>query len=202
MEDHEKILQFTLKKFIKEGFYKTSMDELARDLSMSKKTIYKYFPSKEKLVEAVVEHLMLTISGEMDDIILQKKSAVSKITSMLRLIGSISMSLGDRWLSDMKLHAPHLWKRIEQFRVKKMNTNIKQLIEQGKNEGFFKDKPIEFIMPIFISAVSTIVTPDFLLNSNYSFKDAVEITFDILLNGILTEKGSKQFYNLKNGIDQ
>lgn len=169
---------------------------------MSKKTIYKYYPSKDRLIEAVLDELMANISKQMDEILSKNESAVEKITSMLRLLGSISINVGDKWLSDMKLHAPNQWKRIESFRVKKMNTNFKLIVEQGKKEGFLKDKPIEVIMPIFISAVSAVITPDFLIHHNYSFKDAVELTFDILLNGILTDKGSKQFYNLKNRINQ
>ncbi|MGE5679868.1 MAG: TetR/AcrR family transcriptional regulator [Bacillota bacterium] len=197
MEDKEKIIESARSRFIKEGFYKTSMDELAKELSMSKKTIYKYYPSKEKLIEAVVEELMHNISGKMDQILSKDESSVMKIAEMLRLLGSISISMGDRWIGDIKLHTPHLWKRIETFRAQKMNSNFKKIIEQGKKEGLFHDKPIEIVMTIFIASVGAVVTPDFLLHNNYSFKDAVEITFDTLLNGILTDKGSRQFYNLR-----
>ena len=47
MEEKNKIIERTEDKFFRDGFYKTTMDEIATDLSMSKKTIYKFFPSKE-----------------------------------------------------------------------------------------------------------------------------------------------------------
>ncbi|MBL7128958.1 MAG: helix-turn-helix transcriptional regulator, partial [Ignavibacteria bacterium] len=49
-DDRDKILNFARQKFHREGFYKISMDEIAKELHVSKKTIYKYFPSKEKLL--------------------------------------------------------------------------------------------------------------------------------------------------------
>ena len=45
-QERERILNYSINKFHAEGFYKTSMDEIARDLQISKKTIYKYFQSK------------------------------------------------------------------------------------------------------------------------------------------------------------
>lgn len=202
MDDKEKIVLLAREKFMKEGFYKTSMDELAKDLSMSKKTIYKYYDSKEKLIEAVFEELMSTVSKKMDAIIKGNDNTVTKIRAILELLGSLSMNMGEKWLSDMKLHAPHLWEKIEGFRTQKLNSNFKLIFEQGKKEGTIEDKPIDIILKIFVAAVRAVITPDFLVNSKYSFRDAVEVTFDILFNGILTEKGSKQFYNLKNRIRQ
>ncbi|MBK7254925.1 MAG: helix-turn-helix transcriptional regulator, partial [Ignavibacteria bacterium] len=49
-EEKEKILNYSRNKFHREGFYKTSMDEISSELHISKKTIYKYFSSKEKLL--------------------------------------------------------------------------------------------------------------------------------------------------------
>ena len=52
-KDRKKILEHSRRKFHAEGFYKISMDEIAGDLRISKKTIYKHFPSKEELLKAI-----------------------------------------------------------------------------------------------------------------------------------------------------
>jgi len=59
-----RILEHSMEKFKSVGFIKISMDEIASDLKMSKKTIYKYFHSKEELVEKSLETLMHSFKSE------------------------------------------------------------------------------------------------------------------------------------------
>jgi len=59
MEEQNKIIELTEEKFFRDGFYKTTMDEVASELKMSKKTIYKFFPSKDDLVTAIARHFMV-----------------------------------------------------------------------------------------------------------------------------------------------
>ena len=54
----DKIIKQIEDKLFREGFYKTTMDEVASELGMSKKTIYKFFPSKEDLIMAIAKHFM------------------------------------------------------------------------------------------------------------------------------------------------
>ncbi|MCU7499674.1 MAG: TetR/AcrR family transcriptional regulator [Bacteroidota bacterium] len=198
MEDKEKILFFAREKFFKEGFYKTSMDELARELKMSKKTIYKYYPSKEKLIEEVVESMMSENSEKIHQVLEKDMDAVSKIKALLGILSNLIIKISDHWLKDMQYHTPHLWAKIDNFRTRIMYTNIGRIFEQGKKEGLFEERPIELLLVIFTSSLRAIVNPDFLLNSKFSHNEALEMTFQILLNGILTDKGAMTFKNTKN----
>lgn len=198
MEDKEKILLFARDRFFKEGFYKTSMDELARELKMSKKTIYKYFPSKEKLVEEVVDELLKEYSGKLLGVLEEDIDAISKIQKLLGILSSLFLKISDKWLQDMQYHTPHLWAKIDAFRTRIMYKNIGKIFQQGKEEGLFQDRPVELLLVIFVSSMRAIVSPDFLLNNKFSFSQAVEQAFQILFNGILTNKGTRTFNNLKH----
>ncbi len=50
IEEKKNLLKNITESFLAKGFYKTTMDEIASDLRVSKKTIYKYFPTKENLI--------------------------------------------------------------------------------------------------------------------------------------------------------
>ncbi|HEX2867248.1 MAG TPA: TetR/AcrR family transcriptional regulator [Ignavibacteriales bacterium] len=197
MEDKEKILLFAREKFFKEGFYKTSMDELARELKMSKKTIYKYYPSKERLIEEVVDNMTKNYSEKMMHVLEKDIDAVSKIQEMLGILSNLFLKISDNWLKDMQYHTPHLWEKIDNFRTRMMYSNIGRIFEQGKKEGLFEDRPVELLLVIFISSMRAIVNPDFLLNNKFSRHEAVELAFQILFNGILTDKGAMTFNNSK-----
>ena len=192
--DRQKILSYTTEKFLREGFYKTTMDDIAFNLRVSKKTIYKHFPTKDKLVEEVVFNFMNSVKDMIGEISLSKKDAVSKVVRLIELLGRIISKFSENWLRDLQLHMPVLWEKIDSFRAKKMTAEVTNLIDQGKREKLFLDYPIEIIVTMFVASIRSVVNPDFLLNNKFSYDQAAKICIEILFNGILTEKGKKIFY--------
>lgn len=195
-EEKLKIIKLARKKYLRDGFYKTSMDSIAADLRMSKKTIYKHFPNKESLVEEVVFDFMGTVKENIEGIFNSDKNAVIKVTVFLEHLVRIISQISENWLKDLQLHMPDLWTKIDSFREKKMTSEITRLIDQGKKEKLFLDYPIEIIVTMFVSSIRSIVNPEFLLNNKFSYDQAAQIGIEILLNGILTEKGKKIFNKL------
>ena len=63
-DSETKILEAATDRFMAAGLYKVTMDEIASDLRMSKKTVYKFFPSKELLLKAIVQSLMHRVESE------------------------------------------------------------------------------------------------------------------------------------------
>jgi hypothetical protein len=79
---------------------------------------------------------------------------------------------------------------------------LSNIIEQGKKEDHFIDKPSELIITIFVSSVRAIVSPGFLYYQKFNYQEAFRHTFEILFNGILTPKGKKKFNKIFNKVFQ
>jgi AcrR family transcriptional regulator len=188
-----KILKYAQDYYLREGFYKTSMDTLAAELRVSKKTIYKYFPSKETLVEEVINELMHRIQLLITEIVTGKYDAVHKIKLLHETLGHNLIKFSDKWLNDLRVHAPHLWKNVDEFRTRKLNQILSGIFDQGKKEGLFEDKPNEILVTLFTASLRAIVSPDFLYFNKFSYSEAVSLTFDILFNGLLTNEGAKTY---------
>ena len=62
-----------------------------------------------------------------------------------------------------------------------------------KKEGIIIEKPADLIIHLYVTAMRSIVNPDFLYYQKMSYKEAIQSTFEILFNGILTPNGKKQF---------
>ncbi len=103
-------------------------------------------------------------------------------------------------MEEMKKHFPEIWIEIDKFRTQMMFGNITRVIDQGKKEGLFIDYPTNIIMNILVVSVRTIVTPDFILNNNFSIIEAARYAFKIIIGGIVTEKGKKVFNQTINKI--
>ena len=201
-EEKEKILNYSRNKFHREGFYKTSMDEISSELHISKKTIYKYFSSKEKLLEEICSGTSCDIGNRLDSIVDGKDNVVIKFVRILNFHSNFSRNISDKWLRDLSIHAPDIKKNIDEKKNERINKVVEKLLEQGKKEKLIEDYPSKLIIMVFNSSLTSALNSDFLINNNFSMHDAFRITYEMLLNGILTEKGKVQFYKTKTDLDK
>jgi AcrR family transcriptional regulator len=195
--DKEKILRYCESFFLTNGFHKTTINEISKQLSISKNTFYKYFPNKDKLVEEVIIGFISNVNVKIQIILNTESNAIEKFIKMLVLLTNSILKIKDNFMREIQLHLPNTWLKIDDKRKIMMNKNLMKLIEQGKKEKLIKDLPSDVIVTVFISSIRSVVNPGFILNANYHIDDVIKITFGILLNGILTEKGKMILENLK-----
>lgn len=193
----QKIIKYTQGKFFSEGFHRTTIEDIARELLISKNTIYKYFPNKEKLIFEVFTDFITGVSSEVEKIVNSEDNSVQKFVNLIHTISVKIMAFGDKLFRDLQLHAPQIWVKVDALRKQMMQKNLGRLIEQGIKEELFIDYPAEIIQAVFIASLRSVMNPEFLMNHKLSKQDAVRYTFRILLSGSLTKKGHRIFKKLK-----
>jgi AcrR family transcriptional regulator len=203
IDERNKILFYAINKFHSEGFYKTSMDEIARDLQMSKKTIYKYFQSKEGLLEAVANHLMSESKAHIDSILASNESVVVKFLKIINMYNSKVLKCSEKWFTDLQVHAPRLWQNIDEFRTNRIYHVLSELVREGKEEGMIDSNiPTCVIVTSYNSTIKSMVNFQFLYENNISVSDAANHAMQMLLNGILTKKGKAEFARQKEVMEK
>jgi len=196
-DDKVKILKAASDIFFSRGFYKIPVDDIASLLKMSKKTIYKHFPTKENLVREVAYLFIKTHSSNIAEIINHDYNSVEKLFYIFQYLGNMLININDKWFSDIQSQAPEIWNEIEAFRSRFMTQNISRIIEQGKKEKYIVNHPSLIIINVFISSIRGIINPAFITNNKMPAFKALESTLDILMNGILTAKGKNLMKKLK-----
>lgn len=197
MTTREQIIHNSSELFLKYGFYKTTMDDIARELKISKKTIYKHFSTKNDLLNEIIENTKSYVRKNINRIVSNKDQSVIKIISLSDFLVSFLLKISETWINDLRTHNPRTWENIEYFRKETILYAFNKIINQGKKENLIIDKPNIIIVTIILSAIQGIINPDFLLNNNFSVKEAFIQTFDILITGILTKKGRKVYKQYK-----
>lgn len=201
-EEKEKIIEFATQKFMAGGFYKTTMDQIAAEMHVSKKTIYRNFTSKEELVREIAVRFLSRNSKMIDDVVKIRCNAVEKLFKIFQTVGSIVLKINLEAINDIHHYAPDVWKEIDDLRTKKMLSFLSGIVKQGQREGYFIKKNKEIIVTIFIASLRSVVNPMFVLNNSFTMIEALRETIEILMLGILTDKGKKEFNKLKNGVIQ
>ena len=198
--ERQKILDFCKSYFTENGFYKTTMDDIAVRLRMSKKTIYKYFPTKDDLVKETIKGFLEFHKENVSGLVNGDLKAIVKLHKIFRYIGNMISKIHEKFIVDIQTQMPDLWKEIDSFRTKMMTINIGKIIDQGKKEGVFIDKTSAIITGVFISSVRGVINPEFIMNNKFSVRTALNETIEIIMNGIMTEKGKKDFNKIKSEL--
>jgi hypothetical protein len=107
------------------------------------------------------------------------------------------MNCSPTWFRDLEIHAPHLRKEFDRIRQEKVTRILAKLLEQGKKEKVVEHFPVDIIITALNGAIEAVTHADFVLNSKYSFHDAMRMTAEIFFNGFLTELGKEKFSNTK-----
>ncbi|RPI05854.1 MAG: TetR/AcrR family transcriptional regulator [Ignavibacteriae bacterium] len=197
-KDEIRIMEAAADRFMDAGLYKVTMDEIASDLRVSKKTIYKSFPSKEILLRSIVQSMMHRVEGEIQSIISSEKPFEEKLSSILALVGTIVGKLSHPFMRDIQRFAPGLWKEIETFRREKIFSKIFQMLRQARKEGVFReDLNIDLFYLVLTTAMQGIMNPLVLSQQPFSAEEAFKGIFRILYEGALTDDARKRF-QLKN----
>jgi len=189
MTERDKIFNYTKNRFTSEGFYKISMDEIATELRISKKTIYKYFPSKDILIHEIIKDEIKSMHVIIDEIINKDADVITKFVEIMEYYTARLSKTSDKWMREIQLHLPEFWSEIDKFKTKKIDMILTKLIKEGKKEKLIVDFPPEIIINSYILTTKEICNPQFLNDNNFTFKDALQHSFAMLINGILTEKG-------------
>ena len=194
-EIRERIISFAREHFMHEGFSKVTLDEIATELGMSKKTLYKYFEDKEDLLRAGIEENLRKIANEIDTITTSDGSFGEKLARVMMLIGKQMSRLSRGAMLDMQKFTPELWKQIETFRREQILNKIGKMITQAREENIFRSYVNEQILTLMIvNCIQGILNPDVLSQNSFSAEEAFRIIFRTIFEGALTDDARKNFH--------
>jgi AcrR family transcriptional regulator len=154
------------------GFYNMSMDELARQTGVSKRTIYRYFRSKEEIIEACLDTFMAHMTLEFEKI-LQQEDPAEMIASIVKQIFTHGQFITNpAGLNDLRVHYPQLWAKIDNFRVGKIRAAISFIYLQSKSPVLREIDP-RIITAITLASIQAVINPDFIIENDLTFEDTV-----------------------------
>lgn len=193
-EPKERIIEHVEKRFLSSGFNKVTLDELSSELGISKKTMYKFFPSKEDLVSTMMRLLMRRIEKQVTVICDSEKPAVQRLAELMLFVGNTIGRIGRAFQLDIQRFVPTLWKEVDKFRNEKILSRVVKMIKEVKQEGKFRDDVNdEVVLMMFIGSVQSIVNPAVISQHSFSPKDAMYTIFHVIFEGSLTDEARKEF---------
>lgn len=183
MDMKAQILEATIKVFHKKGI-KFTMDDLAQDLGMSKKTIYTVFKDKNELFLSMVDYLFDAIKESENEIIQNEElSTFEKIKAILCVLPDGYKDLDFGQLYILKDKYPQIYKKVEK-RLENGWENTIMLLEKGKAEGVIRDVNIPIVKIMLEASLEQFFQRDILKQNKISYQKALDEVVEILMIGI------------------
>lgn len=183
MELRETILEGTIRAFNEKGL-KFTMDDVAKTLSMSKKTIYTVFRDKESMFLAMVDYMFDSIKASEQAIIEDKSlSTLEKVRKILGVMPEGYRDVDFRQLYLLKDKYPAIYKQVEIRLETGWETTI-ALLEQGMQEGVIRQVNIPIVKMMLEASLEQFFQRDILIQNEISYMDALNEVVDILVDGI------------------
>lgn len=187
-----RIIAYASQQFLTHGYSHISTSELAESLGMSKATLYKLFPNKEALLEAVIDTFFLQVRQEIASIDKQELSGSQKLEQFLRSIVQHLAMVKTFALQDIQRTMPTAYEQFEEQRRQTMQTTLLRFFEERVAEGIFRhDLDQALVVQIMIVALQSLTNPEFLSHSPYSFEEMCRIVATLVLEGNLTGEGRR-----------
>lgn len=179
----ETILEGTIAVFNRKGL-KFTMDDIAKQLGMSKKTIYTVFDNKELLFLDMVDYLFDSIK-ECERQVVEDDSlnTLEKVRKIMSVLPESYKNIDFRQLYPLKEKYPSTYAKVQERLETEWEMTI-SLLEQGMAEGVIRPIKIPLVKLMLEAALEQFFQSDILLRHNITYGDALEQVVDILVDGI------------------
>ena len=189
------ILEQGFNQFSKEGVRYFTVESLAANLGMSKKTVYKFFPTKEVLIEKVVSFFTGSVERKFKSIVDSDCNPIEKLENVMNFlimkIGYLTMENA----MEVKTRYPQIWKKIEEFRLSLVEY-IAVIFKEAQQKGYAKrDLDMDKIAIIYMNLINSTFQPEFFLKNNLAPADTIETFVKMITEGIFISRDNIMNHN-------
>ncbi|WP_162796343.1 TetR/AcrR family transcriptional regulator [Pedobacter namyangjuensis] len=199
MEVKEYIVEEADKLFCQYGFKSVTMDDIAKHLGISKKTIYQHFSDKNELVNILIEDRLNCQECLTQESAKNADNAVEEIFYSLVSMNQSLANMNPKMFYDLQKYHPQAWIFFKEFKEKALGKSIRKNLERGITEGVYReDIKIDILTQLRLDHVEIIFNnhSHYIMDKYNIAQVMIEIT-EHFLYGICNDKGLNLLKNYK-----
>lgn len=198
IQTKEKIQEGAKNLFVKYGIRSISMDDIARHLSVSKKTLYQHFVDKDELVTMVVQSRLNDQKKIYDEIAEQSENAIDELHRIGDCLQKHTQESNPTLLFDIQKFHPKAWNVWIDYKNKIIRCSVVRNIEQGIKDGHFRaDINPEILASYRLASTEVIHSDQVFPKDKFNLAEVHSQIFEHFVYGLCTEKGKKLYQKYK-----
>jgi AcrR family transcriptional regulator len=198
MEMKDRIQQKAKDLFHRYGFKSVTMDEIASQLGVSKKTIYQYYSDKDELVDVVVSNIIAYARKTCDDHIATSQDAVHELFQAIDFVHEMFSDMNPSMMYDLERFHPKSYQLFLDYKNKYLHDVIKANLQRGIKEELYRaDINIEIITRFRLEGMMLVFNPNLFPPTKFNMAELHQTSMEHYLFGVASLKGFKQIEKYK-----
>ena len=182
-ETRQIIMDAVIDQFNQKGM-KFTMDDISKELHISKKTIYREFDDKDELFFATVDYGFSAVKKKEAEILADESlGLIEKISKLIVCLPDNYKNIDFRRVYQLKEKYPKVYMKIAEKVESDWGETVK-LLNQAMDQGLIKRVPVELIKLMVEGAIEKFLSSEELANSQYSYEESLNMMINVLINGI------------------
>lgn len=203
MEPQEKILKISLELFFKYGIKRVTMDDIAKELGMSKKTIYHYYKEKDDLVNQLCIVEMKKQEEIFKNIEKQSIDPIHEIIIISNTVSEMMQHINPIFFLDLQKFHSNAFLQFQKFKDECAYKDLLRNIKSGKEIGVYRnDIDEEFTARYRLAQIDMLMFGNYFSFEKISFTQSHQLLLDMFVHGICTLKGHKLINEYKQVLEQ
>ena len=195
----EKILNTANEMFLTYGFKSVTMDDIAEKMSISKKTIYAFYKTKSKLVEACVMDVFNSVSEGIDQICIVGLSPIEELFKVKDFVLNHLKSEKSSPLFQLKKYYPKFFYELQKKQFEVMSECVQENLRRGIQDNLYrKEIDIDFISRIYFSGITMIKDIEIFPKGVQNMQELQTEYLEYHIRAIATTKGIKELEKMLN----
>ena len=201
-EKAQNILEQVSKLFMQYGIKSLTMDDIARHLGMSKKTLYQSFSDRADLVAQGIQLHMDKESAALCAIQEQSENAIDEMFLISQHVSAHLQSMHPSILFDMEKYYPAAFAKFNEYKMQMIMSCIARNIEDGISQGLYRENiNIPIVAGLYVGRMDIIFDQNLFPSSTYSAKEVYFEAIRYHIRGIASEKGMEYLKNKFKTLD-
>lgn len=194
MELKNQIINSSLNFFMRYGIKSVSMDDIAREVGISKKTLYQHISDKKELVSLSIKHHLKEDESYCVEVMHSTDNAIQQLLNLAQHIISAFQNLNPSTIFDIQKYYPKCWKLFTKHREEFILNQIKNNLSRGIESGLYRPElNADIVARLYISLVDASINPDVFKPNQFKQTAIFQQLFDYHLNAVMSEKGHEYF---------
>jgi TetR/AcrR family transcriptional regulator, cholesterol catabolism regulator len=199
MDTKERIITKADELFFRYGVRAVTMDEIAQELGISKKTIYLHFEDKDSIVYDVALRSFECDKQEMITIHQNAKNPIDEVLASIEYLRKNFANMNPMILNDLRKYYPKVWNLYGEHKKFYMKEAVIRNMKEGIEQGLYRDDVnVDVLAKLRMEQVEMGFDPEIFPHNQYNAIDIQDAFIDHFLRGIITEKGLKIYNELKS----
>ena len=190
METKDKILEQTFNLIMKYGIRSVSLDDIARNIGISKKTIYQFFENKKSLISEVIKAFIQKDKDDILSIIEKSTDALDEMALVAKHVLKFLRGMSPSMMFDTKKYYPQVWALLEEKHFTFILETVKTNILRGQAEGLYKeDVNADIISKLYVRQTLALADESIFPLSQFNRSDLYKNMVTYHIRGIMSDEG-------------